>query len=350
MATAQHPAITEWYQTERQQRALQRDDAGFVMGFPLWGKQYVNCFFDYMLPSLLAPANLSALEARRWELVVYVDEPTTKLFLTDWFFQDKIPIYVRLIPDNVMQVVHENPGYKYALLTAVHNLLMQQAAAKNAAFSMGTADVVYSDRFFERLLVLGPQHDVIANLALITSEAGAGPALASCRENGVLTLSASELGSHGWRHASGALRSWLLNDIETFETLPASHIAVWRGLDAIYMHCPHLTPIWLSAERCRAMSTDLGDTLDALGHLYMGADFYVPTVADEMTILTLDDTRNHPVAHVSIEKYREGFRPFMSCMQQFRAHCVIPTLPTLDGLPEDVIEQRFQKLMQMLGM
>lgn len=134
--------------------------------------------------------------------------------------------------------------------------------------------------------------------------------------------------------------------VETLDALPASHVLLWRGPDAIHIRCPHLTPIWLSTARCRAFPTDLGDTLDAMG-LY--GDFYVPTVADDMTVLTLDDTRDHPAERVSFEVFREGMRPFAGCAAQFRSSCVIPTWPAADAyLPEYVIEQRFLELAQRL--
>lgn len=335
MSNAQHPLITEWYEAERQKPIRGRAEAKVVTGFPLWGDAYVRRFKDYMLPSMLAPGNRDLFE--RGEVVLYVDRAALR-DLEIW----GVPATLRLIPDEVMAVVRAEPGYKYTLLAAVHNLLIQQAAAKGAGFSMTCADHVYSDRFFERLLHRGKTHDAIAHLALITSEAGIGPVLANRPR-----LSARKLGSAGWHFASGLMRSWLMNDVETLDTLPGSHILVWRGLDAIHIHCPHLTPIWLSAERCKAMPTDLGNTLDAMGHLY--PDFYVPTVADDMTVLTLDDTRNHPAARVPFETFREGFRPFASCMAQFRARCVIPTLPAPDGLPADVIEQRFAQVVENLG-
>lgn len=335
MGNAQHPLITEWYEAERQQIAHDSPDTSLVMGFPLWGETYARRFLDFGLPSLRA--NRAAFLEARADLVVYVDEPTRPMLPPS--------LHTRVIPHDVMQVLHAEPGYKYALLTAVHKLLIQQAAAKGAGFNAGTADVVYSDRFFERLLDLGRTHDAIANLALIVSGERAGPELSSHRQGKVLSLSAPELGSIGWRHISGLMGSWLVDDVEA---PPASHVLLWKGLDAIHIRCPHPTPIWLSPARCRAVPTDIGDTLDAMGPLYLGSDFYAPTVADGMTVLTLDDTRDHPAARVSPETFRTGMHQFAGCMAQFRARCVIPTLPAPDGLPDDVIDQQFQQLLQLI--
>lgn len=335
MSNAQHPLITEWYEAERcRPRCEEIDGTRVVMGFPLWGEAYVRRFLDFMWPSIRA--NARPLSAARADFVLYVDEPSRKMLPAG--------LHMRVIPHDVMQLVRSDPGYKYALLTAVHKILIQRAARKGAGFNAGTADVVYSERFFERLLELGRTHDAIANLALIVSGERAAPELADRRAAGVLSLSARDLGSLGWRNISGLMGSWLVGSLEQ---PPASHVLLWRGQSAIHIRCPHLTPIWLNPARCRAIPVDLGDTLDG-NPAYLGENFYVPTESDEMTVLTLDDTRDAPAIPVSFDMWRDGIRQFDGCMAQFRARCMVPITPDGLGLPEEAIDRQFQQLMQRL--
>lgn len=333
MSNAQHPLITEWYEVERQRPLPTQPDAIVVTGFPLWGDAFARRFLDFTLPSIRANRAFPTAV----DLVVYVDQPTQHLLPPD--------VRARIIPDDVMRIVRAEPGYKYTLLTAVHLLLAERAARKGAGFSMSTADAVYAERFFERLIDLGRDHDAVAMLALISSETRAGPDLLARRRGDVLALSGCELGTLGWRHISGLMRSWVMTGVETF---PAAHVLLWQGLDAIHIRCPHLTPIWLGPERCRALPTGLGVTLDALGDAYLGPAFYVPKASDDMTVLTLDDTRDAPVGRVSLAAFAEGIRPFAGCMAQFRAPCVIPTEPAVDGLPDDEIERQFNTILERL--
>jgi len=341
--------IEAWYQSELQQQHSQRDDAKVVMGFPLWGESYVRCFLDYTLPSMMAPANRAALEMQHVELVLYVDDAAfamlSRLVITD------LPIYLRIIPDPIMQALYTNPGWKYVLLTAVQKLLLQQAADKNAGFSTVVADLIYSERYFEQLLELGQTHDAIAHQTLIVSRRNGAVDFDLLRQDGVLALSARELGTLGWKHVSGLMRSWLLNDNETFDTAPGTHFILWRGKDFVRMHCPHITPVWLSAARCRAAPQGLGVTLDASAPSYMGLDFYMPQLSDDMCFITFDNSRDAPAGNVPFEIFRDGLRrDFMACMPQFKVPVMVPTLPATDDfLPDDVIEQRFQKLVGLLG-
>jgi hypothetical protein len=344
MSIPHHPAIDAWYQEELRQRHGQRDDAGIVMGFPLWGEDYVQRFLNYMLPSLLA--NHKALDAANVEIVLYVDRRT---FAQLSHLPLPLSIYLRLLPDGVADLLHRSPEWKYSLMSAVHNLLIHQAAQKGAGFGMAVSDIVYSSRYFERLLALGRTHDVIVHQALIVSQDSVATDLLFWRDTkDALSISARQLGTLGWERVSGLMKSWNMNDIEDpAEGVPGTHFVLWRGKDSIRMHCPHLTPVWLSNKACREAPTDIGDTLDArfLGSAYM------PTLEDDMALITIDNSRDAPADRATFDLFRHNLLAhFAACMPQFKAPCMVPTLPATGGfLPDDVIEQRFQKLCGLLG-
>jgi hypothetical protein len=349
MSIPQHPAITAWYQSELAASHLSgNEDCKVVISLALWGETYVQRFLDYELPSITAPRNHAALEDAKAEVVIYADGRALDMLrtrkLSSW---PDIMIWTRQIPDDVMQVVYQLPQYKYTLMAAVHNLGIAQAARKGAGFSMGVADIVYSENYFGRLLELGKTHQMIAHHAFITSQERAKPELNALRTaEGIIHISAPFLGDIGWRHAAGLMKSWNMNEIETFEEVPGTHFMLWRGYDSVRMHCPHITPVWIGPKRCKAARLEPGDTLDALP---LG-DYYVPTPEDDMVIVTLDDTREPPAGLVPFERFRTGLIPFASCMPQFKVPVVLPTLSAEDGyLPDGVIEQRFQKLCALLG-
>jgi hypothetical protein len=342
-----HPLIDAWYQEELATGHYQRDDAGVVMGFPLWGEAYVQRFLNYMLPSMMAPPNHKALDAARWELVLYVDRQTAQSLEAVSALWNR-PIGWRLLPDDLADLLHRSPEWKYSLMSAVHNLLIHQAAQKGAGFGMAVSDIVYSSRYFERLLALGQTHDVIVHQALIVSEKAAAYELDALAWEGTLEISAQELGTLGWWRVCGLMKSWNMNDIEDpSEGVPGTHFVLWRGQNSIRMHCPHLTPVWLSNKACREVPTDISDTLDAR---FLG-DAYMPTLDDDMTLITIDNSRDAPADKATFDLFRHNLLAhFAACMSQFKVPCMVPTLPATDGfLPDDVIEQRFQKLCGLLG-
>jgi hypothetical protein len=143
------------------------------------------------------------------------------------------------------------------------------------------------------------------------------------------------------------MRSWLMDAGEMSNTpplnMPSSHWLVWRGKDYIRMHVPHLSSVWLSNSRCRAANLDLVETLDGASI----GDCYIPTLEDDMTLLTLDDSRDDPAGRVSFADFKRDLLPFG--LEQFKRPVMVPTLPTGVGyLPDEAIEWRFQKLMRML--
>ena len=338
MTIPQHPLISEWCRHEIQNYHPERRDARLVMALPLWGASYAKCFLQYGLPSMAAPRNTRALHDNA-EIIIYTDRPTYLTLLKEPLYG---PLYVRMIPDDIMQAVIEHPLHKYSLLTAVHNIGIAQAARKGAGFSPGFADVVYSENYFGRLLELGKDHEAIAHLAFITSRKRAAADFRTCAKN----LSARELGDIGWRHVSGLMQSWNVTSNNSFSEIPGTHFLVWRGRDSVRMHCPHLTPVWFGPTYCRRTPITMHDTLDALP---MGK-FYVPTPEDDMVLITLDDMREDRSPIVSFEEFRQRLRPYSSCMQQFKIPIVLPTLVADDmWLTADVIENRFQRLVTLLG-
>lgn len=344
MSIPQHPLINAWYRSElTPHRWSQHENVRLVISLALWGESYVEKFLNYELPSMFAPRNSAALGRANTELIVYVDNPTYRSL------EHRLPIVpveIRVIHDDVMQILYQAPQYKYTLMAAVHNLGIAQAASKGAGFSMGVADIVYSENYFGRLLELAKTHQAIAHHAFITSQKWPGMFLTARCKDGALNISAPELGSIGWNYRAGLMDSWNMNALDTFEEVPGTHFMLWRGKDYVRMHCPHITPVWIGPERCKAARLEPGDTLDALP---LG-DYYVPTPEDDMVIVTLDDTREGRTGLVPLERFKQGLIPFASCMPQFYKPCILPTLPAEDGyLPDGVIEQRFQKLVELLG-
>lgn len=307
MAVPQHPLITEWYEAEWRREAVRKPpDTRLVMGFPLWGKSYVRRFLDFMLPSLRA--NRGAFLEARTDLVVYVDEPSRQMLPPS--------LHMRVIPHDVMRLVHAEPGYKYTLLAAVHSLLIGRAAFSGAGFSMAVGDIVYSEHFLERLFTLGQTHDAIATLSMIANQTALAPDLEAFRRGNTLAIPAAELGALGWKHLCGSMKSWVLDGTD----YPDTHFTIARERDAVILQCGHPSPIWLSNARCKTAPLELNDTLDGNSRAYMGANYYVPQPADDMVFISLDDTRESSAGRIDAETFGKNLALYGPAVQ-----VIVPT-------------------------
>lgn len=342
--------IHSWHRAELQAQRTGRP-VRLLTGFPLWGaRHHARHFIDFCLPSILAAPNRQALDAAGWELVIYADEAARRILKP---VLGRAPIDVRIFPPEIVAMLEGNPnGWRYVMLAAVQNLLVHEAGRRGAGFSMSVPDHVYDMRFFVRLLELGATHAAVANLALTTAVDFSRPALERWRTaDGTLDIPARELGQIGCDHMIGEVRGWSMNDAEGLTKLPRAHVVYWRGRNAVRVHCPHLTPIWISPERCRQAPPTFQGTLDSEVARYAGESFHAPQAGDDMAMITVND--DWPASpRVGFEAFvtgiRDVLRPNPGNLAYFKMPCIVPTLPDASGLPDDEIERQFNEVMKRL--
>lgn len=342
--------IHSWHRAELAAQRTGRP-VRLLLGFPLWGaRHHAQHFIDYCLPSILAGPNQRALDAAGWEFVIYADDAARRAIEP---VLARAPITVRLFPPEIAAMLEGNPnGWRYVMLAAVQNLLVHEAGRRGAGFSMAVPDHVHSRRFFARVLDLGQQHAAIANLALIAAIDRSRPAIERWRTpDNTLAVPADVLGQIGWEHMIAEVRGWSMNDSESLTKLPPAHVVYWRGLDAVRIHCPHLTPIWIAPERCRLAPVEFQGTLDSEVARYAGEPFYAPQAGDDMAVITVNE--DWPASpRVGFEAFRTGIhgvlRPNPDNLAYFKAPCMVPTLLAADGMPDDEIERQFGEMMKRL--
>jgi hypothetical protein len=78
---------------------------GVLIGCPVWGKEYIERFALYSLPSIGSPANLAALAGHCRMVPYFQTEARPVLFwLTRWLSRAGIDIQFRTIPDSVLKL------------------------------------------------------------------------------------------------------------------------------------------------------------------------------------------------------------------------------------------------------
>lgn len=333
-------AIRDWHRAEMA-TAYGLEGARLVMGCPLYGEGYVNDFVDYCAPSL------SANKLGATELVLFVDGPAEAAL------RQFPSIRFKRIPEPIVTELYAQPGHKYALLAAAHNLLIHKAGEVGAGFSMICADMIYSEHYFENLLRLTEHHDAIAHTGFaITSQTGK-PALDHFRRGDRLKISAVDLGQISWRHLNSEWRSWGMDGIDpaTTDEMPNAHLIYWRGRDHIRIQSSHQNAAWMSPTLCKAAGTALGGTVDSELPRYLGAEFYQPVLADDMACISIAGT-TVPTARIPWTEYRKEFWRFIGNRDDFLPYftrpCLVP-VPYDESAPDDAdLDGRLASLMARL--
>ena len=346
--------IANWHRHEINQPFWRghRRPGRLLAGFPLYGEKYATWFVQYGLPSLLAPANQHALKATGSMFAIYVDnvareilEPLLSCGILD----------LRPLPETLVTLARQTPQLKYPLMTAVHSLLIYEAGQCNAGFGMAVGDLVYSDRYMAQLLQLGDRHDVIVHLGLSVDYARAREDLGDWAPlDGSLQMSAPDLGRLAYTHMQSSWRSWSMHDIGAYNSLPSSHLIHWRARDHIRVHCPHMGPVWLGPERCRAAGVIpvINGGIDAEQHLF-GGGFYMPQLADDMMLITLNDEMPAQ-GRLDLSAFRQHLYgtlgPNFAHLPCFKTACYMPAAPSDEPwLPDEEIEARWRDFCAVLG-
>lgn len=344
-----HNLIRQWHREELgRQRAPLNPQARLVMGCPLWGERYVERFLSHVLPTLMS--SREALDAYGWEMVLYVDEPALKALerctLT-------IPLLTRLIPSPIMDILRDNAAFKYAVLSATQNVLVNECARRGAAFHMLVADIVYSHNYLGRLIKLGQHYDGVAHNGLVVVSDAVTTALEPYRKGVAIDVPARDLGQLCWEHCVPQWASYTMDGIEDpLVEMPNSHLIHWRTENGVRIHSAHMTATWISPRRCGLAGGALGGTIDSELPRYIGPNFYIPQLIDDMAIAALDASRDVPVPRVSFIEFKNSLMQLIGGRQDFLAYFRHPGwLPAkpVGGFPSnETIELRFQRLMALL--
>lgn len=341
--------IDAWHANELTRQYPELGFPRMIMGMPVWGPAYVRRFLDWNLPSILS--SKAELDAFGWEMIIYTDQATSTMLAEA--LKGRVQGQVRILPPDVMEVMNTGGVAKYWLLAALHNLLVIESGRRGAGFHMLVADIVYSQGYHAKLIELTRRHDGIIQQAQTISFKDAKPLLDHYRYDDVLAVPARALGQIGWEHMVGEWKSWTMDGIEPpFTEMPNSHFIHWRGPDSVRIHSAHMSPMWISPGRCAMTHPLVGGTLDSEIPRYVGMDFYIPTAADDMTYVALDESRSQPTERTSFDQFKAslldltGHRP--DYMEIFRQPVWVPALP-VDGFPsDDEVENRFQRLMALI--
>jgi hypothetical protein len=342
---------------------------GIVMGYPLWGKEFIERFLVYTIPTLMAPANLEALSGR-CRLVLYHERAAGPMLdkHLGWVRRSGIELILRRIPDDVMemlyrrgppvllktgQVVPGNYSARFQALSVVGNVLVRMAGRWGMAFHMSQPDHLYGPNYFPNLFRLGEKYEAITQMSLNATMAIA-PELEKFRTNsGGLIIPDRELGDMGFRHMHPQCQLHSMNAAKIPDKIPLSHRLFWQGKDAVHMYSSHVNAAWLSPRLCADAPIAFTSTLDTLLPELIPPDVevYIPTPEDEMTFIEFSDAdkpANRP--YVPMDEFCTNFWDSSSFSGEYIPYFIrptrIPIKPKASYLTDDEITRQFGTLLE----
>lgn len=346
------PSLKAWFRREWESLlgSPPGRDHGFLLGCPIWGKDFVDRFFFFCLPSLLAPANLAALRENGARLVIFTDDKDDS-FERFWLMKKALAekglaVQIMKLPPESMALIDDKPLNKYWLLGTVQNLLVQMAGHYGMAFHCLLPDHLYAHEYFPNLFRVAKDYEGIAQTSISADIAGCLPELEQWRQtDGSLAVPDLDLGDMGWRHLHAQTRYNLLNDVDITQDMPRSHFQCWVGEDRLYLFCCHMNAAYLSARVCARAPIRLYNALDTELPAFMPETVCVPELEDGMTFIELSDDRKLsgdkrvPFAEFAFQCWKTvHFQD--DWMSFYRTAVQVPIKPQEKFLPREVIQKR----------
>lgn len=291
------PSLKDWFRREWFELLASEPGRGpgLLMGCPIWGRDYIDRFFFFCLPSIVAPANLEALRENGARLVIYTpdeNENVERFWLMKQALAHRgILAQIRTIPVEVMAQIEDKPLNKYWLLGTVQNLLVQMAGHYGMAFHSLHPDHLYAHEYFPNMFRIARDYDGIAQTGISADIEACLPELEQWRKDGALVIPDLELGDMGFRHLHKQTRYNVMNDVDITQELPNSHFQCWVARDRLMLFCCHMNAAYLSAQACAQAPIRLHNALDTELPAFMPQVVCVPEVEDGMTFIELSDDR-----------------------------------------------------------
>ncbi len=364
------PSLKGWFRREWKRLNSQPPPPGrgLLMGCPLWGREFVDRFFFFCLPSILASKNVAALKKNGCRIVIYADEGDDESFERLWAMKRElrnshgIRVEIKGIPHEIIEQVPAMPLNKYWLLGTVQQLLVQEAAESGMAFHALHPDHLHNDSYYANLFRLAKKNECIAQTSISADIATCLPELEQYRKNGALEIPAVEVGDMGWRHLHKQTRYNLMNKVDITKEFPKTHFQCWQGKDKdgqhkLYLYCCHMNATYLSADVCAKAPVRLHNALDTELPYFMpnGARICVPEASDGMTFIELSDdskaggTEQDMVSFTEFAAqcwqtvhFLDHWMPFFAVANE------VPIKPQPDGLAFEDIQKLQNSIVQAL--
>lgn len=289
-------ALKDWCERERAIIAKSAPLRGqFMLGGLAYGEPYLSILEKYCLASIECQANAAALSESGAVISLYTDQRSYERMLdilTGSVRRIGIEASVRVIPEDAMR----HPD-KFEILATAQHLTVAQAAQSDMAYHTFLPDQIYSERFFPAVLDMGRRHKNVVHNGLNASPSAAAGLERYRLRSGALEVPAKTLNDIAWAHVHGRMLVMNGRDLKADRWING-HYQLWRARDRVPMFGPHNSLSYLAPSGCKKLVAEVtnpvtGGTLDCHCQRLAGADYYVPQIEDEATLIGLEHSEGY---------------------------------------------------------
>lgn len=351
------PALREWFDQELADlgERFQPNQPALMMALPVWGREYIDTFTNFCIPTLLSPSNIQALVGRTL-LVLHTSQDDFDYLLSkvkrleDYRFE----LEIRIIPQHLLDMVPERTTNKYWLLGTCQHFYLKYARHKGMGFHMLMPDHVYSNEFFPNLLRLADQHDIIAQTSMNVSLERSRETLEAYRYGEFICIDPVGLTQMAFDNLHDGIRAVIMNGRDIENNIPVSNFIMWKSVDAIYAFSPHASLLYLSPRLLENCPMCLHNALDTgIPYFAQGMEVYVPTIADNMSYVELShDSKQFNTHATTLVDFCLRFwvlAHFNSdYLKVFALKSAFPILPDGDGVDEKEVDRQMSIILEVL--
>jgi hypothetical protein len=380
--------LEPWYDEEMAWlygQAASRRPGDVLMGIPLWGKEFVDRFFIWCLPSLGSPENLKALRGR-CRLVIY-RPPAARPWmfrLSNWLRRNEIELVFRDIPDWVMSEMVASPDatpdekeekyeLQFCMIGCVQNLIAHMAGRDAMGLHMLMPDHVYAQNYFPNMWRLAKQHDAVVQAGLSVDLDAACKTLDTFRDEspraGWLSVPDRAIGDIAADHLHAESLSLFMNHGSLKageERIPRGPRLIWQSEQALHIYSCFHNAVWLAPHLMANAPIAFTSTMDCLMPEFIPPSettgeprIYTPKPSDGLAFMEVSmPGKRIPGRFVDAARYCEWMWNRVSFTRDywpyFKRPMVLETSPRhadLSGkpvLPAAEIQKQFDQIMGML--
>lgn len=330
-----------------------RMDGGLLMGCPIWGREYIERFTLFCLPSVGSPKSLPAL-ANRTRIVLFIEPQARPMLfrLTAWLREAGVEFIFREIPQWVLDTARDFES-QFIVLGCAQNLLTHMAGRYGMGFHMLMPDHVYEDGYFARMFALAKRHKAIVQAGVSTKLSEFADKIEAHRSPDGYSLAIPGKTLGDWAvdhmHPESRMHEMLPGCIP--DNMPKCHRLVWKGKDALHVRSCHINPVWLAPELTARSPIAFTSTLDTMMPEYIPADvgFYVPDMTDGMNFIEISGD-GKPV--LSSRVAEDEFASWVLCQTSFtddywpyfNRPSLMPITYREDGMTRDEIDAQVKQV------
>ncbi len=271
-----------------------------VISLMVWGEKYTEKAVNCLLKCFMAEGNMDVLS--EWKQVIFHIQTTkaSRDILNTSLVVEKmkrlgVHFEYAILPDELVKNIDNNSVYWMVGTGSTLGLLY--AKRNNAAFHLAFPDIVYSNNYFAEIKRLSEDHEAILANGPRADESLLRPMLCNYEDSDRISIPSGDLVGLAVNCIHMSQHLLQVNNRPQMWLYPQTHFLMWESPVAMHYNCPHLDPIWLSAEITANVKERFYMSMDSeMDLICKGNDFYIPQINDKMFKVEISEQSKHGVA------------------------------------------------------